>query len=216
MQSGKNVMTGMSTTPTASARTFVTANPCRCPTSWPAKARTSRWRRLDVNDFIGKSFTTGRTARCTAAGPAIRQPLRFRADWFDRRDLRNQFKAKYGYDLGVPINWTAYEEIATSFTNDGEEHRPAFASTATWTTARRIRRSAGVHRCLALHGGRRISVRRSGLPMRGMGHPRPPTTSARRSARRSAVVAAQQPGGGLCFTKYIEWLTSMHRPRRPA
>ena len=45
----------------------------------------------------------------------------FRADWFARPDLKEKFKAKYGYDLGVPLNWTAYEDIADFFTNDVKE-----------------------------------------------------------------------------------------------
>src|SRR5690606_37825346 len=45
----------------------------------------------------------------------------FRADWFARPDLKEKFKAKYGYDLGVPINWSAYEDIADFFTNDVKE-----------------------------------------------------------------------------------------------
>ena len=45
----------------------------------------------------------------------------FRADWFDREDLKEQFKAKYGYDLGVPVNWSAYEDIAEFFSNDVKE-----------------------------------------------------------------------------------------------
>ena len=42
----------------------------------------------------------------------------FRADLFARPDLKDKFKAKYGYDLGVPLNWSAYEDIADFFTND--------------------------------------------------------------------------------------------------
>jgi ABC-type glycerol-3-phosphate transport system substrate-binding protein len=42
----------------------------------------------------------------------------FRCDWFQRPDLRGKFKGKYGYDLGVPVNWSAYEDIAEFFTND--------------------------------------------------------------------------------------------------
>jgi glycerol transport system substrate-binding protein len=42
----------------------------------------------------------------------------FRADWFARKDLQAKFKAKYGYELGVPQNWSAYEDIAAFFTND--------------------------------------------------------------------------------------------------
>ena len=31
---------------------------------------------------------------------------------------RAQFKQKHGYELGVPVNWSAYEDIADFFTND--------------------------------------------------------------------------------------------------
>ena len=40
----------------------------------------------------------------------------FRYDWFTRPDIQADFKAEYGYDLGVPINWAAYEDIAEFFT----------------------------------------------------------------------------------------------------
>ena len=42
----------------------------------------------------------------------------FRKDWFDRPELQAAFKKKYGYDLGVPVNWSAYEDIAEFFSND--------------------------------------------------------------------------------------------------
>jgi glycerol transport system substrate-binding protein len=45
----------------------------------------------------------------------------FRYDWFQRPDIKEKFKAKYGYDLGVPVNWSAYEDIAEFFTNDVKE-----------------------------------------------------------------------------------------------
>ena len=41
----------------------------------------------------------------------------FRYDWFTREDIKKQFKTKYGYELGVPVNWAAYEDIAEFFTN---------------------------------------------------------------------------------------------------
>lgn len=48
----------------------------------------------------------------------------FRHDWFTRADIKKQFRAfteeKYGkgnhYELGVPLNWAAYEDIAEFFT----------------------------------------------------------------------------------------------------
>ena len=36
-------------------------------------------------------------------------------------DCKAAFKAKYGYDLGVPVNWSAYEDIAEFFSNDVKE-----------------------------------------------------------------------------------------------
>ena len=39
----------------------------------------------------------------------------FRKDWFDKPELQAQFKERYGYDLGVPVNWSAYEDIAEFF-----------------------------------------------------------------------------------------------------
>jgi len=49
----------------------------------------------------------------------------FRHDWFVRPDIKAKFRTftenKYGisaaYDLGVPINWAAYEDIASFFTS---------------------------------------------------------------------------------------------------
>ncbi len=57
-----------------------------------------------------------------AARPAVRQPLLVplrlvRAP----RPAGKAFKDKYGYELGVPVNWSAYEDIAEFFTNDVKE-----------------------------------------------------------------------------------------------
>ncbi len=77
---------------------------------------------LDIDDFIGKSFGTG------PDGKLYQLPVQqfanlywFRYDWFQRADLKQKFKAKYGYELGVPVNWSAYEDIAEFFTNDVKE-----------------------------------------------------------------------------------------------
>ncbi|WP_298447727.1 ABC transporter substrate-binding protein [uncultured Marinobacter sp.] len=71
---------------------------------------------LDLDDFIGLDFTTG------PDGKLYQLPTQqfanlywFRADWFERDDLKKQFKELYGYDLGVPVNWSAYEDIAEFF-----------------------------------------------------------------------------------------------------
>src|SRR5687768_8274243 len=74
---------------------------------------------LDVDDFIGKSFGTG------PDGKLYQLPVQqfanlywFRYDWFTNADYKSRFKKKYGYELGVPVNWSAYEDIAEFFTND--------------------------------------------------------------------------------------------------
>ena len=77
---------------------------------------------LDVDDFIGKSFTTGPDGKLyQLPDQQFANLYWFRKDWFDRPDLKEKFKAKYGYDLGVPVNWSAYEDIADFFTNDVKE-----------------------------------------------------------------------------------------------
>ena len=77
---------------------------------------------LDLKDFIGAQFTTG------PDGDLYQLPDQqfanlywFRKDWFDREDLKAAFKAKYGYELGVPVNWSAYEDIAAFFSEDVKE-----------------------------------------------------------------------------------------------
>ncbi len=40
----------------------------------------------------------------------------FRYDWFSDPKIKKEFKDKFGYELGVPLNWKAYEDIAKFFT----------------------------------------------------------------------------------------------------
>jgi glycerol transport system substrate-binding protein len=77
---------------------------------------------LDVDDFIGKEFTTGPDGKLwQLPDQQFANLYWFRKDWFDREDLQQRFKEKYGYDLGVPVDWSAYEDIADFFTNDVQE-----------------------------------------------------------------------------------------------
>ena len=39
----------------------------------------------------------------------------YRKDWFDRSELNSEFKAKHGYDLGVPKNWDQLYDMCTFF-----------------------------------------------------------------------------------------------------
>ena len=72
---------------------------------------------LDIADFIGTKFTTA------PDGKLYQLPTQqfanlywFRYDWFNDEKTKADFKEKYGYDLGVPLNWSAYEDIAEFFT----------------------------------------------------------------------------------------------------
>lgn len=72
---------------------------------------------LALEDFIGLEFVTG------PDGKIYQLPTQqfanlywFRHDWFQRPELRSRFQERYGYELGVPINWSAYEDIAEFFT----------------------------------------------------------------------------------------------------
>ena len=77
---------------------------------------------LDVDDFIGKSFTTGPDGKLyQLPDQQFANLYWFRYDLFTNPDLKAKFKAKYGYELGVPVNWSAYEDIANFFTNDVKE-----------------------------------------------------------------------------------------------
>jgi glycerol transport system substrate-binding protein len=74
---------------------------------------------LDLKDFIGTSFTTAPDGKLyQLPDQQFANLYWFRADLFARQDLKDKFKAKFGYDLGVPLNWSAYEDIAEFFTND--------------------------------------------------------------------------------------------------
>ncbi len=77
---------------------------------------------LDVDDFIGKVFTTGPDGKLyQLPDQQFANLYWFRKDWFDRPEIKEKFKAKYGYELGVPVNWSAYEDIAQFFTEDVKE-----------------------------------------------------------------------------------------------
>ena len=71
---------------------------------------------LDVDDFIGKSFTTGPDGKLyQLPDQQFANLYWFRYDWFQRPELKEKFKEMYGYELGVPVNWSAYEDIAEFF-----------------------------------------------------------------------------------------------------
>ena len=76
---------------------------------------------LDLDDFIGLSFTTGPDGKVyQLPDQQFANLYWFRYDWFKRDDLRKRFRNRHGYELGVPRNWKAYEDIADFFTNHVE------------------------------------------------------------------------------------------------
>ncbi len=80
---------------------------------------------LDLDDFIGTQFTTSPDGKLyQLPDQQFANLYWFRYDWFNDPQNMADFKEKYGYDLGVPVNWSAYEDIAEFFTGrtiDGVE-----------------------------------------------------------------------------------------------
>jgi len=80
---------------------------------------------LDVEDFIGTQFTTGPDGKLyQLPDQQFANLYWFRYDWFNDEQIKADFQEEYGYELGVPRNWSAYEDIADFFTGreiDGQE-----------------------------------------------------------------------------------------------
>jgi glycerol transport system substrate-binding protein len=82
---------------------------------------------LDIDDFIGKSFTTAPDKKLyQLPDQQFANLYWFRYDWFNDAKNKEEFKAKYGYDLGVPVNWSAYEDIAEFFTGRTVDGKKVF------------------------------------------------------------------------------------------
>jgi len=72
---------------------------------------------LDLDDFLNPEFGQDYDGnQLQLPDQQFANLYWFRYDWFDRDDLKAAFKEAYGYDLGVPLNWEAYEDIAEFFT----------------------------------------------------------------------------------------------------
>ncbi|MEM6971176.1 MAG: ABC transporter substrate-binding protein [Pseudomonadota bacterium] len=78
---------------------------------------------LDLDDFIGTSFTTGPDGKLyQLPDQQFANLYWFRYDWFTDEKNMAEFEAEYGYPLGVPVNWSAYEDIAAFFTGRDLSH----------------------------------------------------------------------------------------------
>jgi glycerol transport system substrate-binding protein len=72
---------------------------------------------LNLDDFIGLQFTTGPDGKLyQLPDQQFANLYWFRYDWFTDPQTMADFEAEYGYPLGVPVNWSAYEDIAEFFT----------------------------------------------------------------------------------------------------
>lgn len=132
----------------------------------------------------------------------------FRYDWFTRPDLQAAFRAEYGYELGVPINWAAYEDIAEFFTGreiDGQivyghldygKKSPSLGwrFTDAW---------------LSIAGVGDVGLP-NGLPVDEWGIRVEDRVPVGASVARGG--AANGPAAVYALTKYIEWLNSYAPP----
>jgi len=76
----------------------------------------------DIEDFFGRASATGPDGKLyQLPDQQFANLYWFRYDWFQREDIRAQFEEIYGYELGVPVNWSAYEDIAEFFSEHVQE-----------------------------------------------------------------------------------------------
>ncbi|MCH7815810.1 MAG: carbohydrate ABC transporter substrate-binding protein [Proteobacteria bacterium] len=89
-------------------------------TDWMAgEARDVTLPTLDLDDFIGLSFTTAPDGKIyQLPDQQFANLYWFRYDWFTDPAFKARFRDRFGYELGVPVNWSAYEDIADFFSND--------------------------------------------------------------------------------------------------
>ena len=77
---------------------------------------------LDLDDFIGLPFVTAPDGKLyQLPDQQFANLYWYRQDWFARPELRQAFRERYGYELDVPQNWTAYEDIAAFFSEQVRE-----------------------------------------------------------------------------------------------
>ena len=78
---------------------------------------------LDLDDFIGTQFTTAPDGKLyQLPDQQFANLYWFRYDWFNDEKNKADFQEQFGYELGVPVNWSAYEDIAEFFTGRDLSH----------------------------------------------------------------------------------------------
>lgn len=77
---------------------------------------------LDLADFIGLPFVTAPDGKLyQLPDQQFANLYWYRQDWFERPELRQAFRQRYGYELDVPQNWSAYADIAAFFSEQVRE-----------------------------------------------------------------------------------------------
>ena len=78
---------------------------------------------LDLDDYIGTQFTTAPDGKLyQLPDQQFANLYWFRYDWFNDEKNKTDFMDQFGYELGVPVNWSAYEDIAEFFTGRDLSH----------------------------------------------------------------------------------------------
>jgi len=76
---------------------------------------TNPW--LDLDDFLNLEFGQDYDGnQLQLPDQQFANLYWFRYDWFNDPQFEQEFYDEYGYELGVPLNWAAYEDIAEFFT----------------------------------------------------------------------------------------------------
>ncbi len=164
---------------------------------------------LDIDDFLNIDFCKD------FDGNILQLPDQqfanlywFRYDWFIRKDIKDQFKERYGYDLGVPVNWAAYEDIAEFFTNTPIDGRKVFGH----LDYGKIDPSLGWRFTDAW-----LSM--AGVGDRGLPNGSPVDEWGIRVENRIPVGSSVSRGGDLngpagiyALTKYLEWMNNYAPP----
>jgi glycerol transport system substrate-binding protein len=164
---------------------------------------------LDLDDFLNLEFGQD------YEGNQLQLPDQqfanlywFRYDWFTRPDIQAEFEAQYGYELGVPVNWAAYEDIAEFFTNNPVDGQKVYghldygkkSPSLGWRFTDAWLGIAGVG-----DGGLP-----NGLPVDEWGIRVVEQVPVGASVERGG--AANSPAAVYALTKYIEWLENYAPP----
>ena len=71
---------------------------------------------LDLNDFLNLEFGQDYDGnQLQIPNYQFALVYWFRQDWFSDPDIQKEFEKRFGYKLGVPLNWSAYQDIAEFF-----------------------------------------------------------------------------------------------------